>query len=83
MELNESELAQAKARIAAAGQSSDDFAFAMEYLPPDPDGGGMFTVQYEVHIAHAKSGKSKRLIGGIGMGWVERFADALEQGFFA
>ena len=82
MELYESELAQAKARIAATGQSPDQFTFAMEYLPPDPDGGGMFTVQYEVRIAHAKSGNSKRLIGGIGMGWVERFEELVKEGYF-
>ena len=82
MELYEIELPEAKARIAAAGRDPDDFTFAMEYLPPDPDGAGMFTVHYLVAVTNTKSGKAKEFIGGIGMGWVERFEDVLKDGHF-
>lgn len=81
-ELYAIELPDAKARIAAAGRNPDNFTFAMEYLPPDPDGGGMFTVHYEVTVTNTKGGKTKEFIGGIGMGWVERFEDALGRGLF-
>ena len=82
MELYEMELPDAKARIAAAGRDPDDFTFEMEYLPPDPDGGGMFTVHYEVRVSQTKTGKTKSLIGGIGMGWVERFEELVKDGYF-
>ena len=81
-ELYAIELPDAKARIAAAGRNPDDFTFAMEYLPPDPDGGGMFTVHYLVTVTNTRNDKSQEFIGGIGMGWVERFDDALAQGAF-
>ena len=81
-ELYAIELPQAMALIAAAGRDPDQFTFAMEYLPPDPDGGGMFTVHYMVTVTNTGSGKSQDFIGGIGMGWVEQFADALAQGLF-
>ena len=82
MELYETELPDAKARIAAAGRDPGQFTFAMEYLPPDPDGGGMFTVQYLIEITQTASGKAKSLIGGIGMHWVDRFEELMQQGYF-
>lgn len=82
MELYETELPDAKSRIAASGRDPEHFTFDMEYLPPDLDGGGMFTVQYQVRIANTSTGRSKSLIGGIGMGWVESFEAALEDGQF-
>ncbi len=81
-ELYESELPDAKARIAATGRDPEDYTFEMEYLPPDPDGGGMFTVQYAVQITQAKSGKDRTLIGGIGMHWVDRFEELVKEGYF-
>ena len=82
MELYESELALAKARIAASGRDPEDFTFEMEYLPPDPDGGGMFTVQYLIEIAKTATGKTKSLIGGIGMHWVDLFEELVKEGYF-
>ena len=82
MDLYESELADAKSRIGALGRDAAEFAFEMEYLPPDPDGGGMFTVQYEISAENTRTGKGARFIGGIGMGWVDYFEDALKEGHF-
>jgi len=82
MELYEMELGQARKSIAAAGRDPADFTYEMEYLEPDPDGGGMFTVRYVVTITHAKTGKSLDAVGGIGMDWPGLFAQALEDGHF-
>jgi hypothetical protein len=82
MELYETELADARKRIAASGRAPGHFTFAMEYLPPDPDGGGMFTVQYLIEIAETATGKNKSLIGGIGSHWVDRFEELLGEGYF-
>lgn len=82
MELYQSELPDAKARIAASGRDPADFTFEMDYLPPDPDGGGMYTVQYAIRIAHTANGKEKVLIGGIGMHWVDIFEEVLAAGHF-
>ncbi len=82
MDLYETELPDAKARVAATGRNPEDFSFGMEFLPPDPDGGGMFTVQYEVRVENAKSGKHASFIGGIGMRWVDFFEEAVKAGRF-
>ena len=82
MELYESELEDAKARLAALGRDPALFSFAMEFLPPDPDGGGMFTVQYEVTVENAASGNGACFIGGIGMRWVDFFEERLKAGKF-
>ena len=82
MELYKAELADAKNRIAASGRAPENFTFAMEYLPPDPDGGGMFTVQYLIEIANPVTSKTKNLIGGIGMHWVDRFEELVNEGYF-
>jgi hypothetical protein len=82
MELYQIELEDAQQRLKAIGRSADDFSFEMSYLPPDPDGGGMFTVRYEVVIFSKKSMKSLSAIGGIGLSWVGYFMEALEEGHF-
>ena len=38
MDLYETELPDAKARLAAMGRNPEDYSFEMEFLPPDPDG---------------------------------------------
>lgn len=80
MELHEMEIEDAKKRLAASGRGPDDFSFDLSFLPPDPDGGGMFTVRYEVTITNTKSGKTLSPIGGIGLDWVGEFEDALKAG---
>ena len=78
----ETELQEAMRRITARRRDKNDFSFRMEYLPPDPDGGGMFTVRYEINIRHQKTSKSLTLVGGIGLDWVAAFDEALEKGRF-
>lgn len=78
----EQELPKAEALIAERGKSRDDFAFAMNYQEPDPDGAGMFTVRYDIDIAHKQTGKSLSLVGGIGLDWVAAFDEALGNGYF-
>jgi hypothetical protein len=82
MELYDRELEEAAKRIAAAGREPDDFAFNRSFLPPDPDGGGMFTVRYEVEIANRKTDKALTAVGGIGLDWVGDFEEALAAGYF-
>jgi hypothetical protein len=79
----ETELADAKKRLAAAGRNPDDFSFEMTIQPPDPDGGGMWTVRYDVQITDKTTGKSYTPTGGIGLRWVDAFEDALKSGRFA
>jgi hypothetical protein len=74
------ELIEAARRIAANGRDKNDFVFNRSYLPPDPDGAGMFTVQYEVTISNLKTSKSMVVIGGIGLQWVDQFVGALKAG---
>lgn len=83
MDMYEGELAEALGKIDARGLSREDFAFAMDYLPPDPDGAGMFTVAYEIAIRNLKTDKAIKLLGGIGYHWVARFDEALADGDFA
>lgn len=80
MELYDMELDKAKAMLAAQGRLADDFTFERSFLPPDPDGAGMFTVQYEVTATNGKSGKAIGAIGGIGFDWVAVFEEALRDG---
>ena len=82
MEMYEMELEQAIKRLEANGRDKDDFSFEMSYLPPDPDGGGMFTVQYEIRILNKKTDKGLLAIGGIGSDWVGYFEEALTEGHF-
>jgi hypothetical protein len=78
----EDELEKAIERLEANGRDKDDFAFDMSYMEPDPDGGGMFTVQYEIRILNRKTDKGLLAVGGIGSDWVGYFEDALKEGFF-
>jgi hypothetical protein len=82
MELYEAELLDATKRLVAWGRDKNEFSFRRAYLPPDPDGAGMFTVQYEVTISNQRTSKSMVLIGGIGCRWVDQFASAIEDGYF-
>lgn len=82
MEMYEGELQQALQRLAARGRDEHDFSFEMQYQPPDPDGGGMFTVRYEIEIRQLRSSKSLTLLGGIGLSWVDAFDRALADGRF-
>jgi hypothetical protein len=81
-QLHEIELEDAKQRIAASGRNPEDFDFRLEFQEPDPDGGGMFTVYYDITATNTKTGKSAGFVGGIGMGWVDAFEEALKQGEF-
>jgi hypothetical protein len=83
MELYDMELAKARELLAVKGRDPADFTFEQEFLEPDPDGGGMFTVQYAVLITDTASGKTMAPIGGIGMDWVARFEAKLDAGHFA
>jgi hypothetical protein len=82
MELYEIELKKAVDRLRAMGRDEDDFAFAMSYLPPDPDGGAMYTVRYAIEITEKKTAKSLTAVGGIGLDWVGFFEEAIEDGHF-
>lgn len=82
MEIYEMELEKAIQRLEANGRDKDDFSFEMSYLPPDPDGGGMFTVQYQIVITDKKTSNSLLAIGGIGSDWVGYFEEALKEGHF-
>jgi hypothetical protein len=83
MQLFEIEIEDAKKRLAKSGRGPDSFIFDLSHLPPDPDdGAGMFTARYEIKITNTKTGKSIRLIGGIGLSWVDDFVDALAEGHF-
>ena len=42
----------------------------------------MFTVQYQVLIANIPTGRTKVMIGGIGMHWVDRFEELVKEGHF-
>jgi hypothetical protein len=82
MEYHETELEDARGRLAAQGRNPDDYTFDLKFLPPDPDGGGMFTVQYEITATNTATGKALTGIGGIGMGWPDSFEQAVKDGEF-
>ena len=82
MELYEIELKDAIARLIALGHREENFTFEVSFLPPDPDGGAMFTVRYEVTITNIATGKSLSAIGGIGLDWVGYFEKALAEAHF-
>lgn len=82
MEPEKTELPAARAKIAESGRNPADFTFEHEYLPPDPDGGGMFTIYYEIRVANGKTGKKAKLIGGIGTGWLDQFEELVTEGYF-
>ena len=80
MDMPQAEIEEAKARITEHGADPAQYSFAVAYLPPDPDGAGMFTVQYEIAVTHKT--KTRTYIGGIGSRWVNAFANALKDGYF-
>lgn len=82
MELYEIEHADAVRKISDHGKNVEEFLFDMSYLAPDPDGAGMFTVQYEVTITNRVTSKSLTLLGGIGSKWPDDFEYALQAGYF-
>ncbi len=80
--LHELEIEEAQERIVAAERDASDFAFETAFMEPDPDGGGMFTVRYEVTVSRESTGKSAGYIGGIGLDWVSAFEADLADGEF-
>jgi hypothetical protein len=80
--LHEREIDEARAQVAQSGRDPADFAFDLAFMEPDPDGGGMFTVRYEVTVTRASSGRTEGYIGGIGLDWVAAFAEDLGGGGF-
>lgn len=82
MSMYEDELAKAHELLVASGRTPEDFAFEMEFMEPDPDGAGMFTVQYLVTIVNTRTEKGLRSIGGIGRDWVGDFKAQLDEGYF-
>jgi hypothetical protein len=82
MQLFEEEIEDARKRLAECGRDAADFGFKVSHLPPDPDGGGMFTARYMVAITDARTQRSLELIGGIGLRWVDAFVEALRDGDF-
>ncbi|MBM3595470.1 MAG: hypothetical protein FJX31_06740 [Alphaproteobacteria bacterium] len=80
--LHEKELDQAREMVAASGHDPRRFDFALSFMEPDPDGGGMFTLRYEITVTHGASGKSEGYIGGIGLDWLAAFAADLGGGGF-
>jgi hypothetical protein len=82
VELYEIELVEAAKRLVANGRDKNEFVFERSYCAPDPDGAGMFTVQYEVTISNIKTSRSMVVIGGIGLRWVDQFESALKDGQF-
>ncbi len=80
--LHEKEIDQAREFLAESGRKPDDYSFDVNFMEPDPDGGGMFTVRYEVTVTGPKDGASGQYIGGIGLDWVAAFAEELGEGTF-
>jgi len=82
MENHEIEIEDAKKRLHAHGKDPEAFTFELSFLPPDPDGGGMFTLRYVIVVTDKASGKSLETIGGIGLDWVGYFEEELTNGYF-
>lgn len=81
--LHEQELAEARKRIAAQGFEPSDFTLDLQFMEPDPDGAGMFTVRHEITATAARTGKAAGYIGGIGTHWLDAFEQDLKDGAFA
>lgn len=81
-QLHEMELEYARKHLQAEGRDPDQFDFRLEFMEPDPDGGGMFTLHYQIDVTNRQTGKANSFIGGIGMDWVDRFESALSDGEF-
>jgi hypothetical protein len=82
VESSDRELREALELLRASGRNAEGFSFDLSQLPPDPDGGGMYTVQYEVKITNNRTSKFMTVIGGIGSRWLDEFGRALEDGYF-
>jgi hypothetical protein len=82
MAMYDDELIKAQELLRASGRDPGDFSFEMEYMEPDPDGAGMFTVQYLVTVRNTRTDKGLRAIGGIGSDWVGHFRQELDEGYF-
>lgn len=80
--LHEQEIEAAKDKVSASGRDPAAFDFAVAFMEPDPDGGGMFTVRNEVTVTNGASGRSEGYIGGIGLDWVSAFEEDLGGGAF-
>jgi hypothetical protein len=72
------EIEEAKERVVTAHRDVSDVAF----MEPDPDGGGMFTVRYEVTVTNTSTDNTACYIGGIGLDWVSAFDEDLREGAF-
>lgn len=82
MSMVEDELVKANAELTASGRTPGDFGFEVEFMEPDPDGAGMFTVTYLVTNVNVVTKKGLGSIGGIGYDWVAEFKANLEEGYF-
>lgn len=80
--LHEKEIDEARQKLAESGRNPDDFSFDVKFMEPDPDGGGMFTVRYEITVSRTGQGTSAEYIGGIGLDWLAVFEDDLGGGAF-
>jgi len=80
--LHEKEIDQAKHIVAESGRDPGAFAFDVSFMEPDPDGGGMFTVRYEVTVTNMSNDKREGYIGGIGLDWVGAFTSDMGEGAF-
>ena len=80
--LHEREIEDAKKKLAVLGRNLADFSFDVEFMEPDPDGGGMYTVRYAVAVANSATMRTASYIGGIGMDWVDAFEEAVKAGEF-
>ena len=78
--LHEQEVESAKQTVGETGRDPGNFDFAVVFMEPDPDGGGMYTVRYEVTVTNSGSGRTASYIGGIGLDWVGAFAEDLNAG---
>ena len=78
--LHEQEIDDARQKLAESGRNADDFAFDVQFMEPDPDGGGMYTVRYEIAATNGATGKTGGYMGGIGLDWVSAFEEELNDG---
>ena len=80
MDSYEKEVDDARRRLAELGCNPEDFTFSMSMLPPDPDGGGMYTVEYEIEIRNETTSRTLTVTGGIGWHWVDELVRAVLEG---
>ena len=80
--LHQKEIEEAQQIIAESGREPGDFTFEVAFMEPDPDGGGMYTVRYEVTVTNSANGKESGYIGGIGLDWLGALKEDLGEGLF-